>query len=65
MVRRRKKIEVIHTPCKRCGCDLVTTSRSIHGADVLKAELGSICERCITPEERERILHGIANQILS
>lgn len=65
MVRRRRKIEIIHVSCKRCGCALVTTSRSIYGADALKAELGSICEQCITPEERHRILNGVANQILS
>jgi hypothetical protein len=58
------KIQIITTSCRRCGCKLATASRSIYGADRAKAELGSICERCITPAERERILAAIAGAIL-
>jgi len=54
----RGKIEIVTTSCKRCGRSISTLSRSIVGADALKAELGEICESCITPEEHRRILEA-------
>lgn len=60
----RRRITIVTTSCRRCGCRLATASRSIHGADNAKAELDSICERCVTPEERQRIMAAIAGAIL-
>ena len=59
------KFELVETDCKRCGRKVTTGSRSLHGADGLKAELGGICSRCIKPEEETRILDGQAEAILS
>lgn len=59
-----RRIYIVETKCKRCGKPLHTTNRSLYGADALKAELGSICSACTTPEEKERILHGTASAIL-
>lgn len=61
---RKSRIAIFKTHCKRCGKEVYTTNRSITGADALKAELGSICQDCITPEEELRILHSTANSIL-
>jgi Protein of unknown function (DUF2688) len=58
------RVSLVKTSCKRCGCDLYTGSRSLYGADELKAELGGICTTCITPEEEARILRGQADAIL-
>ena len=57
-MKRRRKIHLVHTACKRCGTPLVTTNRSIYGADTLKAELGPLCEKCITPDEKQKMLEG-------
>ncbi len=60
----KRRIHLIHTECKRCGRPLMTASRSIHGADQLKARLGDICDACITKEEEREIEQGIAGAIL-
>lgn len=61
---RRRRIEILKSSCRRCGVELYTASRSITGADALKARLGSICEECTTDEERDEILNGTAAAIL-
>ncbi|EBY0338068.1 DUF2688 domain-containing protein [Escherichia coli] len=49
------KNTLIRTHCKRCGCSLTMLKHSIFGANSLKAELGQICAKCLTPEENHRI----------
>ncbi len=61
---RRARIEIVTTSCRRCGKALATASRSLHGADAAKARFGSICSDCVTPAEREEMLHAIAGAIL-
>ncbi|MEG3537512.1 DUF2688 domain-containing protein [Citrobacter freundii] len=53
--RTPMKKSLVHTHCRRCGCSLIMSERSIWGADALKAELGQICADCLTPEEHHRI----------
>ncbi|WP_322075522.1 DUF2688 domain-containing protein [Burkholderia cenocepacia] len=55
---RKNRIQIVTTKCRRCGKPISTLSRSIVGADSLRAELGEICGECITPEEDRRILEG-------
>jgi uncharacterized protein DUF2688 len=62
---KKTRITIITTSCRRCGRTLATASRSIHGADRAKAQLGSICESCITPAERIEILNAIGGAILA
>ncbi|WP_237713700.1 DUF2688 domain-containing protein [Xanthomonas phaseoli] len=40
------------------GKPISTLSRSLVGADALKAELGEICGDCTMPDEHSRILEG-------
>lgn len=54
----RRKYSIVMTKCRRCGKPLATGNRSLYGADQLKKRLGSICEGCITDEERHEILDG-------
>jgi Protein of unknown function (DUF2688) len=58
------KFTLVKSNCKRCGCVVLTGNRSLLGADGLKAELGGICSRCVTPAEEARILEGQATTIL-
>lgn len=60
-----RKIQIITTTCRRCSKPLATLSRSIHGADQLKAQYDRICESCITPQEQQAILEGQAAAILN
>ena len=55
---RMKPIQIVTTKCKRCGKQIATGSRSLIGLDSLKSALGDICNDCITPEERQIILHA-------
>lgn len=64
MRKNRITIETVH--CKRCGKELATTSRSVHGNDKLKTYWGYICSNCTTPEEKtlmqEQISLGIVRK---
>ena len=51
-----KRFRLIPTSCRRCGKPLYTGNRSLYGFDKEKRELDRICEKCITPEEKERML---------
>ena len=64
MAEGKGEFRLVKANCKRCGGGIVTGNRSLYGADALKAELGGICSRCITPEEERRILSGQARAIL-
>lgn len=61
---RRRDFHLVQTACRRCGKPIMTGSRSLVGADDLKAQLGEICGQCITPEEEAMILEGQAQAIL-
>jgi hypothetical protein len=62
--RRRKRIAIVKTSCKRCGKPLFSTNRSIHGASRLHAKYAGICSVCTTEEEKEEMLYGIGSAIL-
>lgn len=47
----RKRIQIVVSKCKRCGCQLATASRSIYGNDVAKRKYELICKNCLTDEE--------------
>jgi hypothetical protein len=59
-----RKNTLIHTSCRRCDKPLVTMTRSIYGLDSLKAEYGSICEDCISKEEKDKLLKSMSKQIV-
>jgi len=52
------KFQLIKTTCRRCEKPLTTGSRSLFGADELKAKLDRICADCITPEENQEMTYG-------
>jgi hypothetical protein len=58
-----RKLHIINTTCKRCGKPLATLNRSLWGADAAKQEYGSICEKCITPLERQAIEQALDNAV--
>lgn len=55
----KHKITILTVNCKRCGKELSTTSRSIHGLDKLKKQYGYICQDCSTPEEKQEMIEAI------
>jgi hypothetical protein len=59
MRKSRITIETVH--CKRCGRELATTSRSIHGLDNLKAQYGYLCHDCTTESERQAMIEAIGH----
>jgi hypothetical protein len=61
----RRPITILTTSCRRCGRPLATASRSLTGADAAKEQYDRICERCVTPEERQAMLDAQAGAILS
>ena len=49
----RKRPRIVTVACKRCGKSIVSSTRF---ADTeLYRELGQICEKCITPNEEQRV----------
>jgi len=61
---KRRRITIERVNCRRCGKEISTASRSVLGLDALKAQYGSICHDCTTPEERNEMLHKMAGGIL-
>lgn len=59
----RKKITFIACNCKRCGTELLTASRSIHGLDRKKEEFGIVCSSCVTQEESDALLHSMGRDL--
>ena len=59
----QKKITFMACNCKRCGTELLTASRSIHGLDKEKEEFGVVCASCITKEESISLLHSMGKAI--
>jgi len=59
------RITIETVKCKRCGKELSTTSRSIHGLDKLKKQYGYICHDCTTPAERDEMVNAIGAGILN
>lgn len=53
MAMRRPRFALVKTTCRRCGAPIVTGSHALIGSDQMKARYGSICDSCITLEERE------------
>ena len=49
--------------CERCGKPVLTGTRSLYGADALKAQLGVVCEGCTTEAERYEIARAIGAHI--
>lgn len=50
--KRRKgkpKFQLINSTCRRCGEPIVTSNRSLFGADAKHAKFAGIC--CLTPDE--------------
>lgn len=60
-----RPIRFLTTTCRRCGRPLVTTDRSIHGADAAKARYDRICSACVTPEEEQAMLDAQAQTVLN
>ena len=64
-MKRRRKIQLIETTCRRCGKPLLTASRSILGADNAKATYGSICSECMKPEEHFQMVRAIGDEAIA
>lgn len=64
MRRRKARITFYVTECKRCKCELTTSSRSILGLDKLKEKYGSICRECMSEDERQEMLDAMGSGIL-
>ena len=63
---KKPRIQLTTIKCRRgCGREIVTTSRSIHGATRLHNKYSGICSHCITPEERQEMLYGIGSAIIA
>ena len=59
----RGRIELVLVPCKRCGFPITTTNRSLYGLDSLKAQIGVICQTCVSLEEQFEIAHNIGKAL--
>lgn len=55
---RKVKFQLVATTCRRCGEKVFTGNRSLHGNDAIKAQLGSVCQKCTTEQESEKILNA-------
>ena len=56
-------MKLLEVKCKRCGQALLTTAKSLHGLDTLKAAFGALCEQCVTPDERYALNRAIGEGI--
>jgi len=59
------KIHIITVSCKRCGKQIAAANRSLYGLAQLKAQYGSICQTCITDDERHELLETMGTGILN
>lgn len=59
----KARIQLIETKCEKCGKPLVTTSRSLHGLDALKAATPILCAGCATVETLWDINYAIGRGI--
>jgi hypothetical protein len=50
------RVALVKTKCKRCGKEICTANKSVWGLNALKKKFGSICDGCITPNERKEML---------
>lgn len=51
-----RPIALAEARCSRCDKAIYIATRSVLGLDRLKAKWGIICEDCIEPEERHRMM---------
>lgn len=59
----RRRITIIVSKCRRCGCKLATASRSIWGDEATKKKYELICDNCLTDDEKADMLNRQANHI--
>ena len=59
----RRKATLRMGNCKKCGKELLTSSKSIYGLDKEKEEFGVVCSSCTTKEESASLLHSIGEKI--
>lgn len=57
------KYKLSSTKCKRCGKNIMSSNKSLHGANETHAKYSGICSECITPEERKEIEDSIAEAL--
>ena len=57
------RTKIVMTRCKRCGKKIAMTDKSLYGLEHLKAKWSSICEDCITTEERVKMLTDIGKSL--
>ncbi len=57
------RITVRFENCQRCGKRLAVASRSIYGADRLKAQFGILCDGCATDQEKQGLNLAIGEHI--
>jgi len=60
----KKHIALVSAQCKYCGRRVMTASRSPLGLDKLKAEFGTVCSDCITPEEEQHLLQRMGSALV-
>lgn len=61
---KRQRFRLVHDNCRRCGKGVVTGNRSLYrGTEAIKAQYGSICSDCTTPEERDAMLRAMGQRI--
>lgn len=53
---RRSRIQLVIRNCPRCGREMAGTNRPIFGSNEVHRRLAGVCEKCVTPEEREEII---------
>ncbi len=57
------RIRLVQERCKRCGKEVCAANRSILGLDTLKGDFGTVCQDCVTPEERETLSRQMGEQL--
>lgn len=59
--RMMRPKRIVKKLCSRCGKPVVTLNRPIHASQTTYDKWNSICDTCMTPEEKQQVQQDINN----